>query len=86
LFFTETASPSPRRRPVPLLFFERSDQEQVAVARLSFSGHRQNETMKALAWHGKGDIRCDTVPDPRIEDGREAIIKVTACAICGSKP
>jgi threonine dehydrogenase-like Zn-dependent dehydrogenase len=40
--------------------------------------------MKALAWHGKGDIRCDTVPDPRIQDGRDAIIKVTACAICGS--
>jgi threonine dehydrogenase-like Zn-dependent dehydrogenase len=40
--------------------------------------------MKALAWHGKGDIRCETVPDPRIQDGRDAIIKVTACAICGS--
>jgi threonine dehydrogenase-like Zn-dependent dehydrogenase len=40
--------------------------------------------MKALAWHGKGDIRCDTVPDPKIEDGRDAIIKVTACAVCGS--
>ena len=40
--------------------------------------------MKALAWHGKGDIRCDTVPDPKILDGRDAIIKVTACAICGS--
>ena len=40
--------------------------------------------MKALTWHGKGDIRCDTVPDPIIEHGRDAIIKVTACAICGS--
>src|SRR6195256_4824941 len=40
--------------------------------------------MKALAWHGKGDIRCDTVPDPKIQDGRDAIITVTACAICGS--
>jgi len=40
--------------------------------------------MKALCWHGKGDIRCDTVPDPRIEDSRDAIIKVTSCAICGS--
>src|SRR4051794_5601890 len=40
--------------------------------------------MKALAWHGKGDIRCDTVPDPKIQDGRDAIIKVTACVICGS--
>ena len=40
--------------------------------------------MKALTWHGKGDIRCDTVPDPKIQDGRDAIIKVTSCAICGS--
>jgi threonine dehydrogenase-like Zn-dependent dehydrogenase len=40
--------------------------------------------MKALTWHGKHDIRCEIVPDPKIEDGRDAIIKVTACAICGS--
>jgi len=40
--------------------------------------------MKALVWHGPKDIRCDTVPDPGIEDGRDAIIKVTSCAICGS--
>lgn len=40
--------------------------------------------MKALTWHGAGDIRCERVPDPRIERPRDAIIKVTACAICGS--
>jgi threonine dehydrogenase-like Zn-dependent dehydrogenase len=40
--------------------------------------------MKALVWHGKEDIRCDTVSDPQIEDPRDAIIKVTSCAICGS--
>lgn len=40
--------------------------------------------MRALVWHGKEDIRCDRVTDPRIEDARDAIIKVTACAICGS--
>ncbi|MDB5377351.1 MAG: glutathione-dependent formaldehyde dehydrogenase [Rubritepida sp.] len=40
--------------------------------------------MKALVWHGKQDIRCDTVTDPEIEDPRDAIIKVTSCAICGS--
>ncbi len=40
--------------------------------------------MKALTWHGKGDIRCESVPDPEIEQPRDAIIKVTACAICGS--
>ncbi len=40
--------------------------------------------MRALVWHGKEDIRCDTVSDPTIEDPRDAIIKVTSCAICGS--
>ena len=40
--------------------------------------------MKALTWHGKSDIRCESVPDPQIQHGRDAIIKVTACAICGS--
>jgi threonine dehydrogenase-like Zn-dependent dehydrogenase len=40
--------------------------------------------LKALCYHGKHDIRCDTVPDPTIEHGRDAIVKVTSCAICGS--
>lgn len=40
--------------------------------------------MKALVWHGKEDIRYDTVSDPEIEEPRDAIIKVTSCAICGS--
>ncbi|WOB05981.1 zinc-dependent alcohol dehydrogenase [Piscinibacter gummiphilus] len=40
--------------------------------------------MKALCWHGKKDIRYDTVPDPKIEHPRDAIIKMTSCAICGS--
>ncbi|SEP50795.1 Threonine dehydrogenase [Rhodospirillales bacterium URHD0017] len=40
--------------------------------------------MKALTWHGKYDLRCESVADPGIEHPRDAIIKVTACAICGS--
>lgn len=40
--------------------------------------------MKALVWHGKEDIRCDTVTDPDIQEPRDAIVKVTSCAICGS--
>ena len=40
--------------------------------------------MKALCWHGKHDIRYETVPDPAIEHPRDAIIKTTCCAICGS--
>jgi threonine dehydrogenase-like Zn-dependent dehydrogenase len=44
----------------------------------------QENGMRALRWHGKHDIRCDTVADPVIEHPRDAIVKVSACAICGS--
>ena len=40
--------------------------------------------MKALRWHGKEDVRVDSVPDPTIEAPGDAIIRVTATAICGS--
>jgi threonine dehydrogenase-like Zn-dependent dehydrogenase len=40
--------------------------------------------MKAVCWHGKEDIRVDTVPDPKIIDTRDAVVKVTTTAICGS--
>ena len=40
--------------------------------------------MKALCWHGKGDVRIDTVPDPKIQDPRDVVVKVTSTAICGS--
>jgi threonine dehydrogenase-like Zn-dependent dehydrogenase len=40
--------------------------------------------MKALVWHDPKDVRCDEVPDPKIEHPRDAIVKVTTCAICGS--
>ena len=40
--------------------------------------------MKALCWHGKSDVRIDTVPDPTIKDPTDAIIRITSTAICGS--
>jgi threonine dehydrogenase-like Zn-dependent dehydrogenase len=40
--------------------------------------------MKALTFHGEQDVRVDEVPDPRIEEPTDAIIKVTSTAICGS--
>ncbi|SEO32578.1 Threonine dehydrogenase [Paracoccus alcaliphilus] len=40
--------------------------------------------MRALTWHGKHDVRVDTVPDPEIINPRDAVIEVTATAICGS--
>src|SRR4051812_43980378 len=40
--------------------------------------------MKAVAWHGKRDVRVDTVPDPKIEHPTDAIVRITTTAICGS--
>ena len=40
--------------------------------------------MKALTWHGKRDVRIDEVPDPRIEQPTDALVRITTTAICGS--
>jgi len=40
--------------------------------------------MRALTWQGKHDVRVETVPDPQIVNPRDAIVEVTATAICGS--
>lgn len=40
--------------------------------------------MRALCWHGKYDVRVDTVPDPIIQEPTDIIIQVTSTAICGS--
>ena len=40
--------------------------------------------MKALTWHGKRDVRIDTVPDPAIEEPTDVIVRVTSTGICGS--
>jgi threonine dehydrogenase-like Zn-dependent dehydrogenase len=40
--------------------------------------------MKAVVWHGRRDVRVETVPDPAIEEPTDAIVRVTSSAICGS--
>jgi threonine dehydrogenase-like Zn-dependent dehydrogenase len=40
--------------------------------------------MRALCWNGKTDVRVETVPDPQILNPRDAIIRITSTAICGS--
>jgi threonine dehydrogenase-like Zn-dependent dehydrogenase len=40
--------------------------------------------MKAVAFHGKRDVRVDTVPDPTIEEPTDAIVRITSSGICGS--
>ena len=40
--------------------------------------------MKAVVWHGVGDIRLDEVPDPEIQEPTDAVVRLTASAICGT--
>ncbi len=40
--------------------------------------------MRAVCWHGTGDVRVEKVPDPRILNPRDAIVAITSTAICGS--
>jgi threonine dehydrogenase-like Zn-dependent dehydrogenase len=40
--------------------------------------------MRAVTWHGKRDVRVDTVPDPAIEHPTDAIVRITSTGICGS--
>jgi threonine dehydrogenase-like Zn-dependent dehydrogenase len=40
--------------------------------------------MKAVCWEGKQDVRVEEVPDPRIQNPRDAIVRITTSAICGS--
>jgi len=40
--------------------------------------------MRAVTWHGKRDVKVDTVPDPQIQEPTDAIVRVTSTNICGS--
>src|SRR3954469_356417 len=40
--------------------------------------------MRALTWHGKRDVRVDDVPDPKLEEPTDAIVRVTSSGLCGS--
>jgi len=40
--------------------------------------------MKAVTWHGRRDVRVDEVPDPKLEEPTDAIVKVTSSGLCGS--
>jgi hypothetical protein len=45
---------------------------------------KREELMKALTYHGKRDVRVETVPDPTIQEPTDAIIRVTSTGLCGS--
>jgi threonine dehydrogenase-like Zn-dependent dehydrogenase len=40
--------------------------------------------MKAVVWHGVGDVRLDEVPDPSVRDATDAVVEITTSALCGT--
>lgn len=40
--------------------------------------------MRAVTWHGKRDVRVDSVPDPRIQEPTDALVRITSSGVCGS--
>jgi threonine dehydrogenase-like Zn-dependent dehydrogenase len=40
--------------------------------------------MKALTWHGRRDVRVDTVPDPKLREPTDTVVRITSSGICGS--
>jgi threonine dehydrogenase-like Zn-dependent dehydrogenase len=57
---------------------------KVILAFCLYSSQQNINNVKAAVFHSPGKITCDTVDNPKIEESRDAIIKVTATAICGS--
>ena len=47
-------------------------------------GRGSEQTMKAVVFHAVGDIRLDDVPEPQIQEPTDAIVRLTASAICGT--
>src|SRR5690606_5433285 len=45
---------------------------------------RPGGSMKAVVFHDVGDIRLENVPEPRIEEPTDAVVRITASAICGT--
>jgi threonine dehydrogenase-like Zn-dependent dehydrogenase len=58
--------------------------ELAAVSPLQFSPSKQDDPMKANCWYSKHDVRVEEVSDPKILNRRDAIVKITSTAICGS--
>jgi threonine dehydrogenase-like Zn-dependent dehydrogenase len=48
------------------------------------ANNAEGTTMKAVTWHGKRDVRVDTVEDPKLREPTDAIIRITSTGICGS--
>src|ERR1051325_10051625 len=56
----------------------------LARSRCRFQYPGRSGTMKANCWYGKHDVQVTDVPDPKILNQKDAIVKITSTAICGS--
>src|SRR5206468_4736694 len=45
---------------------------------------RESHAMKAVTWQGKRDVRVEEMPDPRIQEPTDAVIRITSTGLCGS--
>jgi D-arabinose 1-dehydrogenase-like Zn-dependent alcohol dehydrogenase len=62
------------------------DRRSTRAGRMNLLVHTQLKgiAMKAVTWHGRRDVRVDSVPDPEVKEPTDAIIEVTSTNICGS--
>jgi threonine dehydrogenase-like Zn-dependent dehydrogenase len=44
----------------------------------------EEKVVRAVVFHGVGDIRLDEVPDPKVQEPTDAVVRLTASAICGT--
>jgi threonine dehydrogenase-like Zn-dependent dehydrogenase len=61
-----------------------SDYDHSHLSRFPYCGLGYSRVMRALTWHGRRDVRVETVPDATIEEPTDAVIRVTSSGLCGS--
>src|SRR4051794_2360709 len=72
-------TPSSPRRPSI-----RPRAQETVVRRLERRRAGSGRCMKAVTWHGKRDVRVESVPDPSIEEPTDIVLRVTSSGLCGS--
>src|SRR5687767_14446239 len=77
-------SPYMARRPRPTKRGDARHAGQKTPVRLDSAPPEGVLRMRAVTWHGRADVRVDTVPDPVIQEPTDVIVEITSTGICGS--
>jgi threonine dehydrogenase-like Zn-dependent dehydrogenase len=72
------------RKQVVAFFLLFNAFSSLEISSRDIRGPLEEKTMKANCWYGKRDVRVEEVPDPKILNRRDAVVKITSTAICGS--